>query len=391
MDRYFSGTIHHEATVKQAVVKGELKYVAAVEAFVDPKVGVQVFGDVLMVLMIVIVITGNYAVHYWEDVLLGTKDEVHWIWPKAAALFVSIQILTIDHVWSVISKWIVDREHHTSAAEWNNSWVRKMFPVRITNNIYPFFFVGLLKQYTKGGCDSEGGCIAELEVELYVFFAVRFFKQIAQDLILFLITKVQVMNEMSKVSHEKHYTFLEVQAKSLQFDDHIRLNDWSEQIMAFVFVSCFNVVLPAVAPIALLTSMLRQRCFLHRNLCFLRRPVPVASTGIGPWQTVFETTEVLAVVLNLSFAVFAMKPIMDLPTAYKWAIFVGAQYAIFLVKLLVRGKYPVPPRRVEALSVAADETIRKVFLNYELHKVVAQRVADVPHVGPRALAHVHGR
>jgi hypothetical protein len=305
------------------------------------------------------------------------------------SLLISIQILSTDYVWWYLSKWLVDREHHTSAADWNSSWLRKMFPVRLINNIYPFFFVGLLKQYTKVGCpDFEEGCISELEVELYVFFAVRFFKQVAHDLILFLITKVQVMSELSKVAHEKHYTFLEVQAKSLEFDDSIRLNDWSEQIMAFVFVASFNVVLPAVAPIALITSLLRQRCSVYRNLCFLRRPVATASTGIGPWQTLFEIAEVLAVILNLSFAVFAMKPIKDFAAVYKWAIFVGAQYAIFLLKLLVRGKYPVPPHRVDALNATADETIRKVFLNYELHKVVAQRVADVPHVGPRALAHV---
>merc|ERR1719316_1122058 len=302
-----------------------------------------------------------------------------------------MQILTIDYVWWYVSKWLVDQEQHTSAKEWNSSWVSKMFTVRIMNNVYPFVFVGLLKQYTKVGCEGgEGGCLKELELDLYVFFAVRFFKQISKDLMLFIVTKVQVMNELAKVSHAKHYTFMEVQAKSMEFDDSMRMNDWSEQIMSFVFVSCFNVVLPAVAPIALLTSMLRQRCFVHRNLCFLRRPVPHASTGIGPWHSLCEIAEVLAVIINVSFAVFAMKPIKDLTPAYKWAIFVGAQYAIFLLKLLVRGKFPVPPRRVEALNAAADETIRKVFLNYESHKVVAQRVADVPHVGPRALAHVHG-
>lgn len=363
MDKYFSNTIHHAATVKQ-VVKGELKYVADMKSFVDPRVGAQVLGDILMVIMIVLIIGGNFMVHYFEGMILTDLDDVLWFLPKMTSLLISIQILSTDYVWWYLSKWLVDREHHTSAADWNSSWLRKMFPVRLINNIYPFFFVGLIKQYTKVGCpDLAEGCISELEVQLYVFFAVRFLKQIAQDVILFLITKLQVMNEMAKVSHEKHYTFLEVQAKSLEFDDSIRLNDWSEQIMAFVFVSCFNVVLPAVAPIALFTSMLRQRCFVYRNVCFLRRPVPVASIGIGPWQTLFEIAEVLAVILNLSFAAFAMKPIKDFAPVYKWAIFVGAQYAIFMLKLCVRGKFPIPPRRVDALAAAADETIRKVFLD----------------------------
>merc|ERR1719387_2046642 len=104
--------------------------------------------------------------------------------------------------------------------------------------------------------------------------------------------------------------------------------------MRFAFLACFNVVLPAIAPIALLNSLFFMRSIAHRNLCFLRRPEPNGSEGIGAWQSLLEVVEILAVVINVGFAVFTMEPLKSFSPRVKFAIFVASQYSILLMKCL---------------------------------------------------------
>merc|ERR1719375_2340410 len=135
------------------------------------------------------------------------------------------------------------------------------------------------------------------------------------------------------------HTYLELQAKALPYNDIVKMNDWIEQVLTFVFVACFSVVLPAISFVALLASLVRTRIVAHRNALYLRRPLPRGSRGIDAWREMLVLTEVVAVVINLGFAIFVMKPLCDLPLETKYVIFFVAEHFILAVKVTCKNKF----------------------------------------------------
>lgn len=228
--------------------------------------------------------------------------------------------------------------------------------------------------------------MVDLEVNLCVYFAVMITKMFVYEFYLVNTTRNQIVTELQGTGeHKREYSYIEVQAKSPKYSDDMQMNDWTEQIIAFAFLACFNVVLPAIAPISFITSLVRQKCMAHRNVSILRRPVPRGAQGIGTWAALCEIVSIIAVVVNTAFAVFAMVPVKNFDHTTQWIIFMVSQYVLFLLKLLIRDKFPAVPRDVEDLQRLHSDIIRKVFLDSEAHVVDVQR--DEPcqvDIGPRA-------
>jgi hypothetical protein len=261
--------------------------------------------------------------------------------------------------------------------------------VRIFNNLYPFLYLGFIKQFTEEGCpDTEGGCLDELETNLFMYFLIRIMLDVISDLYWGITMELQIIVELhKKESADKRYSYLQVQAKSAEYDDWAALNDWTDLLMTFVFLACFNVVLPSIAPIALINSLFQARCWAYRNLRLLRRPFPVGASGIGPWQGLFESAEVVAVIVNTAFAVFAMKPLKDLGPVTKGILFVAAQWIIHIIKFLIHVKVPAVPKAVQHCQHYNKDVVSRRFVGLENQPVSAPPVEQpIPNVGPRSFA-----
>jgi hypothetical protein len=343
------------------------------------------FGDFLATCTIALSIGGVYLIQYWREKIMEIHS--HWIWPQLAALMITSQIFIIDAVWRRVSRFIVNCENHRKLEKWKSSWVQKMFVVRIFNNMYPFLYVGFLKQYSSTGCPpTEDGCLGELEMNLLTYFAVRLVAQLIGDFTLLLLVRLQVAHELlKKGTSGTPYTYLQVQAKQLPYDDGMRMDDWTEQVLTFTYVASFNVVLPAISVVALLSNLLEGRLVAHRNACYLRRPDAEWSSGIGAWREILFGIEMLAVIINLGFAIFVMRPLRDFDTLTKWAIFVIAEHVIVVVKLAVRAKFPPTPLDVEEFAEKNQQVVHRLFVDLETHPVNAKVVhQEAPDIGPKA-------
>lgn len=343
--------------------------------------GISLLGDVLALLTVAGTVGGIVATDRW------TKDS--W-WTHS--LLMTAQILLIDIWWRNVSLLIVQWENHEHQDKWLRSWTRKMFCIRLFNNLYPFLYVGFFKEhYTEKGCKPFESCLDELSWDLLSYFAARILKEVLQNMWRLGVLRVQIISETwrginTPVARFTH-TYLELQAKALPYNDVVKMNDWIEQVLTFAFVACFSVVLPAISFVALLTSLLRTRLVAHRNALYLRRPLPRGSRGIEAWREMLVLTEVVAVVINLGFAIFVMKPLCDLPLDQKCVIFFIAEHLILAVKVTCKTKFPTVPRDVEKIDRSCKGVVRRSFIDIRRHPVdcqVVQVVDDVPNIGPNA-------
>jgi hypothetical protein len=143
----------------------------------------MVASDLLALALLGLMVLGNSLIHQWQTGVEKRPDH-HWVWHWAGPLLITTQIVVIDKFWFWCSFKIVDKENHTSREKWAASWARKVFMVRIINNLYPFLYTGFIKEHYEGCKDFEAGCLGELQANLLVYFSVWILKVIGQSLML---------------------------------------------------------------------------------------------------------------------------------------------------------------------------------------------------------------
>lgn len=325
-----------------------------------------VLGDVLSAGMVILSVLGIQVIQTNRS---SQRHIKFW-----HGVFVALQILSLDWLWQITSKKITNMENHRLTNAWWDSWIRKMLPVRMFTNLYPFIFVGFLKQYTAEGCPkTQTGCIDELQSDLCIYFAMTITKDIARDtlLIAFAYCKLawgRIWRRRNGDS-ESQYMFLQVQAQMVSYDDWLFMDDWTRQVTTFLLLVCFNVVLPAIGVFVLLTTMFEARLLAHRTCCHLQRPLPVGAPGIGAWQSVLEIMEVIGVLVSVSFAIFVMHPLAEKPLWDKFCLFLISEHVLLVLNLFVKGKYPRTPHDVQDIAEFNDSLVNRHFIDVSAHGI----------------------
>merc|ERR1719335_254804 len=113
----------------------------------------------------------------------------------------------------MISKWVVDQENHQTQAQWNSSWVQKLFFVRIFSNLFPFLFMSLRRHIPGESCpDNELGCLEELEPALLIYFLARVTSRYLCNMAIVIFENHQIYNELKEhVKADRPYTYVEIQ------------------------------------------------------------------------------------------------------------------------------------------------------------------------------------
>merc|ERR1719421_2358529 len=331
-------------------------------------------GDALGFLSVCLSVSGMTLIQQFRQKMV--HEGHHWLWIRMSGVLISFQILALDRCWRYASKFVVSLENHRSEGKWLESWVRKLFPVRF------------IKQFTREGCPkTQDGCLQELEADLITYFILRIIAEFAIDLMYLGLVRAQMLAEMKKnEARGRTYTYVEVQSKAWSYDTMMLMDDWTEQMLTFAFVACFNVILPAISLIALLANLLETRLVAYRNACFLKRPLPAGAKGIGAWRQMLQLIEIIAVITNLGFAVFVLTPLKSQDLMKKGMWFLVAEHVSLLVMFFFKSNFPKMPRDIENVAERQHQDVKRTLVDLDHHPVDAEVVVEqLPDVGPRAL------
>jgi len=306
-----------------------------------------IVGDIAAILFALLSVSGSHFVQKLRSSAASLDDNQMVVMETGTSMLTALIILVIDWFWEMVSRKIVNLENHKFHDAWLNSWIRRMFFVRIFNNLYPFVYVAFLKHYTSEGCPSTArGCLDELDRDLLSFFALSFFKVFARDAYLGAYGCLRIETGLRGLTKESDYRYLQLQSKLREYDDYLCMDDWTRNVTTFLLLLCFNVVLPVISVFVLLITMIESRVLAHRNCFLLQRPMPFGTPGIGAWQAVLEVIEQIGVFVNVCFIVGSLQPVMHYNLQWKFIIFVAAEHLLLLLKLLIKGKLPGTPRDV---------------------------------------------
>jgi len=280
---------------------------------------------------------------------------------KMGAIGITIQIKIMDAIWSKVSLYVTERENHKTENRFQQSLVFKTVIVKFFNAMYPFIYFAFAKEYVEG-CKGDKGCIPGLQMYIMTFFVTHLVVALVNIVKEIVMTKANIVMEMRKpgVSADD-YTYLQVQAKTAAFESKDLINDFMELTVQFALVTCFSVVLPVLAVLALVSNMVEYRLLAYRQLAVKQRAFPSGAEGIGAWQDIFRAVCFLAILVNTGLAVFAMLPFKALSMEYKLLAFLILEHVMMFVKIGVETSIPDLPRDVDDADDKNEEAVAKIF------------------------------
>lgn len=339
---------------------------------------IKLLCDFLILIVVGCSVYGTLRIQNWRNDLTHTDRMLK----TAAAMLLSVQIMIIDFTWLRVSKIIVARYmNYRTEEQCHAGWVQRVFWPRLFNNLFPFVYIGFFKPrwYPESCPHTQAGCFEELEMNLIVYFMARVFVQVGSDVMLMMVSKLQIWLEFKTLSRQGQqtqraggHTYVQIQSKAFPYDKQMHLEAWMDFTMTFVFVACFSVVLPAISFLAMLVSLVEVRLVAHRNLHYLRRPDPDTSEGIGIWRDILEWVEILAVLMNLGIAIFVMRPIRDYPWSTRWILFVVLEHLFLLIREVFKSKFANVPLEVDLANEENQKTLM-ALLSPEEERVTSAR------------------
>jgi len=349
------------------------------------------FGDFCAFLMMALTVFGTHCIQWLRSNhqdFFGIGQE--WYVDKGSSMLTAVMILILDGTWQIMSYAVVNQENHRLRSSWWESWIKRMLTVRFFTNLYPFFYVGFVKQkINPDGCPKRDGrpnCLDELESNLFVFFCLSVFCNIFRDIGLIVYARLLHLWEFHGASkgvytedpdnpQEKVYTedpkymSLLVQATLYDYNDWVFIDDWTRQVTSFLLLTCFNVVLPVIGVFVLLTTMFEARLLAHRICCHLQRPFPRGAQGIGTWQSVLEVMTLAGVLMTVSFAIFVMEPLSKWEPWDQFIAFIAAEHAMLILNLFVKTKFPQVPPDVHEAMEENEKMLMQNVVDPTLHEI----------------------
>jgi len=142
------------------------------------------------------------------------------------------------------------------------------------------------------------------------------------------------------------------------------IDDMSELIIQFGYVTLFVLALPITPLFALINNMVEIRVDAYNLLNSTQRPPPNGSYGLGAWNSVLQFFSFIAVGTNVAIITWRTQLVELLSSnnsEYKWIFF--SVVSVILALLISFEKYLIPdvPLEVEQ-AIARQEHIEGVLV-----------------------------
>merc|ERR1712087_213346 len=123
-------------------------------------------------------------------------------------------------------------------------------------------------------------------------------------------SKQEIALQKNKKRNMSKAASVEGQLDMVTYDN--TLEDMSELIIQYGYVTLFVVVFPIAPLLAYISNLFELRVDLTKVVAQCKRPHLIGSYGLGTWVIILEIFQVLAVACNLAIFSFATNRVADL-------------------------------------------------------------------------------
>jgi hypothetical protein len=136
-------------------------------------------------------------------------------------------------------------------------------------------------------------------------------------------------DRVARLAPEKEYGYRHI-------DSSLASEKYADQIMIFGYMTLFVASFPGAVFLGFIAFFLEMRGTLWLMLHGSRRPIPEICETIGHWRSSMEIMIILAVCTNAGVVVFTLTTFDGHEDFWRMSIFVGFQYACFLIMYITQ-------------------------------------------------------
>ncbi|KAG8180701.1 hypothetical protein JTE90_005798 [Oedothorax gibbosus] len=284
-----------------------------------------------------------------------------------ATLLNTISIMILGKVYEVIAVKLNEWENHQTLSEHNDALVVKLFAFQFANTyaslFYTAFFrrdfgtgtgiLGLDKKYTDNcGHSDNANCMSMLSFQLLVLMIIKpmpkFMKDVVWPWIKKALHKCRV-NEIDDFTTDEgvskqNYLLREMLKPSAE---DFRLGEFTEKMIQYGYLVLFAASFPLAPALALLFNVIDFRIDSGRLLWWNRRPTPYRDNDIGIWFHIIDFINVCGVISNAFLIAFTSELGRDKERYVQFAIIIGFEHFIFIIKFAISLIIPDVPTWVK--------------------------------------------
>lgn len=266
-----------------------------------------------------------YLRWYLADDTWKGKSEIQWA-AYLTAMGQGAVILILDMAFKPLIYALTKFENHKTKIKFEYSYVIKMFIFRFVNNYSSFIYIAFAKQWHKdGGCiDTENNvqhdkqdCMWELKYQLIFIFIIYIFQNVIEVAKPLMKLRCSDGDYLKKVAMTQRYSDetilkekIETEWKRESYDEgeiNGTVEEYSELMVQFGFVSLFSMAFPLVPLLAFLNNIIEMKIDKHKVMYMTRRPIPVVAKSNGIFTYLFAIISFLAIFTNLGIMSFTGK------------------------------------------------------------------------------------
>jgi len=243
-----------------------------------------------------------------------------------AGVLNAIIMLLLDNVYRKLAIKLNDWENHRTNTQHEKSLIIKIFAFQFVNSFCSLFWYAFV--------DKNSDSLELVGQQLGILLIVRTVVGNAQELLV-----PWVMKHVRKGRVQANVSAVEQQSSLDSYDPLKEIDDWSEIVIQFGYVTFFAVAFPAAAAIALVNNLIEMRTDAYKLCSEYQRPLPRRAAGIGVWLDILQFMSYVAVLSNTALVIFSSNVMYQLgisSTSSQILVVILVEHLVFGLKFLIQ-------------------------------------------------------
>lgn len=217
-------------------------------------------------------------------------------------------IMLVDRMCPWVVKTLTVFENHQKVSSHENALILKTFIFKAFNYYSTIIWTGICKKYAAPEirCNTSKECRDDMRLQLLtVFLCMIVTNNTMEYLTPIFIKKYNQWKEGSGVKKSRPKSTPEEEYELATYESP--LEDYTELVIQFGFVSLFGVASPITPVLALFNNILEVWLDSSKLTMRTRRPIPQSAASIGHWVQILNLISLFAAITNVAISIFTLE------------------------------------------------------------------------------------
>ncbi|XP_041114589.1 anoctamin-10-like isoform X3 [Polyodon spathula] len=326
----------------------------------------------VLLLLVGLVLVSVFGVVVYKTVTriwVQTKNPVEsYVLSSVVSAFLNmLSIMILGQIYQRIAIKMTEWENYRTQTAYNDALIKKLFAFQFANSYASLFYIAFLRgsnrqvfrnvglEGLEDDCGMLNNCISELSIQLLVVMLLKPLPKFCKDVIYpffsrfvkRLVVKTCLTRDQEDPETTPLMTRFILHEKRKPDLGNFTLEEYNEKVIQYGYQMLFAACFPLGPLLFFITLWVDKWIDAKRLLWMYRRPVAWIAQDIGPWYTILELINAVAVLTNACLIAFSAQYGRERPLVEQLTILIVFEHIVFVVKFIVANIIPDLPQRVK--------------------------------------------